>query len=61
MCCSEYIGIFCTDQNPPKSVFGFVTFHNGVPSYKYFDTVTNEEYIGFVNTNCSDLETWATD
>lgn len=65
MCCNtQYLGIFCTDQN--TSVFGFVSFENGVPTYKYYDTVTNSPYIGMVSATCSPSggggdDIWATD
>lgn len=50
-CCSkEYIGIFCKDIG--GSVFGFVKFIDGVPTFTYYDTTTWEEYTGNVVFDC---------
>lgn len=65
MCCNtEYIGVFCTDQN--TTVFAFVTFKDGSPTYKYFDTTTNLPYTGTIVTTCTSGsgggdDVWATD
>lgn len=51
-CCNtNYLGIFCTDQN--TTVFGFSTFKNGVMTVKYFNTSDNSPFtVGTVLTTC---------
>ena len=50
-CCNtNYLGIFCTDQN--TSVFGFSTFKDGVMTIKYFNTSDNSPFTGNVITTC---------
>ena len=51
-CCNtQYLGVFCTDTD--TTVFAFVSFKDGVPEYKYFDTTTNEPYDGTIETTCT--------
>ncbi len=50
-CCnSNFIGVFCTDQN--TSVFGISTIKNGVMTIKYYNTSDNSLFTGNVIASC---------
>ena len=51
-CCNtNYLGVFCTDQN--TSVFGFSVMKDGVMTTKYYNTSDNSLFTGFVLPTCS--------
>lgn len=56
MCnCKSYIGVFCTTLG--GTVFAFVQFSNGVPTFTYYDTITGDLVTDPIVADCSSSST----
>ncbi len=52
MCnCKSYIGVFCTTIG--GTVFAFVQFSNGVPTFTYYDTISGDLVTDPIVADCA--------